>query len=213
MIGWLKKESKILLISLIIGVLFASGVAAYTFAYAVTVQRSISENVIRFHVMAHSNSAEEQLLKEYVKTEILEEFSISLPNYIHETREKFTNMLPEFQAHAEKVIRRAGFDHEVTAKITHVFFPTTFYGNIAFPPGMYEAVQISIGDGNGENWWCLMFPPLCYVDMTATDESRNLLAEAISEEGLRLILHQEDSSPELVIRFRVVEWWQNARRE
>jgi stage II sporulation protein R len=214
MLNWFRSESKILLVSLVIGVLFAVGVASYTFVYSMTVQREIADSVLRFHVMAHSDCEDEQLLKENVRMGILEEFAGTLATHtdIYETREMLFAMLPELKKHAEEVVRRAGFEHDVTAEITNVFFPTQLYGNIAFPPGIYEAVQISIGDGKGQNWWCLMFPPLCYVDMTATDEGRRLLAETVSEEGFRLLIHREEESPELIVRFRVVEWWQNIRQ-
>ncbi|MCL2577460.1 MAG: stage II sporulation protein R [Defluviitaleaceae bacterium] len=211
MINWLRNEKHILLASLAIGVFLSVGVAASTYVYSAAVQREIAENVIRFHVVAHSDSQEEQDLKEYVRTSILEEFAGTLSENmeINQTRVVFQKILPALQEHAEAVVRRAGFDHKVTAQLATVFFPTQYYGNIAFPPGNYEAVQIIIGDGNGQNWWCLMFPPLCYVDMTTTDAGQHLLSEAISEESFRLLMHQESDSPEVVVRFRVVEWWQN----
>jgi len=209
--NWVKRECGLLAVSLAVGILIALSVAAYTYVYSAVTQLNIAENVIRFHVMAHSDSAEEQDLKEHVRTEILEEFASTLSTLtnIEETRETISEMLPALKEYAESIVRSAGLDHEVTAEMATVFFPTQYYGNIAFPPGNYEAVQITIGDGTGQNWWCLMFPPLCYVDMTATDEGRQQLAETVSEEGFRLLMHQEEASPELVVRFRVVEWWQN----
>jgi stage II sporulation protein R len=82
---------------------------------------------------------------------------------------------------------------------------------MSFPPGKYEAVQIVIGEGAGQNWWCLMFPPLCYVDMTAADESREYLAANVSEEGFRLLTHYEEPSA-FAVRFKIVEWWQNRNK-
>jgi stage II sporulation protein R len=210
MINFLRNESKILFLSLVIGLLFATGVAAYTYAYAARVQQDIAENVIRFHVLAHNDDADEQMLKEYVRTKILEEFAEALSenNTIEETRENLREILPALQAYAQEIIRDAGFEHNTTADIATTFFPAQFYGDIAFPPGNYQAVQIKIGDGAGQNWWCLMFPPLCYVDMTATDDARHQLSETVSQEGFRLLTHQE-STPDVVVRFRIVELWQN----
>ncbi|MCL2387418.1 MAG: stage II sporulation protein R [Defluviitaleaceae bacterium] len=211
MLELIKEEGKILAVSVCIGMLLALGVAAFTYVYSETTQRNISENVIRFHVMAHSDNEEDQALKDHVSKELLEHFAetLSTATDIESTRATLTALLPEFQEHAENVIREAGFNHSVTANMSTVFFPTQFYGNIAFPSGKYEAVQITIGNGEGQNWWCLMFPPLCYVDMTATEESRQILNETISEEGFRLLMHQEEKSPELAVRFRIVEWWQD----
>jgi len=214
MVKRLKYEGKILAVSLGVGILFALGMAAYTYVYSYTTQRDIADNVIRFHVMAHGDSAEEQALKEYVRTELLMEFESTLATGadINYTRARLSEILPDMRAHAEYIIRRAGFDHVVTANMATVFFPTQLYGNIAFPPGNYEAVQIVIGSGTGNNWWCLMVPPLCYVDMTATETGRQQLSGTISEEGLRLLMHLEDPSTEMIVRFRIVEWWQNRRQ-
>jgi stage II sporulation protein R len=214
MSNWLKNESKIIAISLAIGLAIAFGAAAYTYVYSMETQRDIAENVIRFHVRAHSDSFEEQNLKDYVRSEILEEFAstLSVQTCVEETRGIFMEILPELQEHAQGVVRRAGFNHEVSAEMATVFFPTQFDGNIAFPPGKYEAVQIIIGDGEGQNWWCLMFPPLCYVDMTKNDTTQQLLAENISQDTLNLLMFQESSSADVVVRFRMVEWWQNLNR-
>jgi stage II sporulation protein R len=211
MVEWLQNEKRILLTSVAIGIFLAVGIAASTYVYSASIQSEIAENVIRFHVVAHDDSPQEQALKDKVRNSILEEFANTLSDSrdIVKTRTHFYEILPALQEHAETVVRRSGYEHKVTAQIASVFFPTQYYGKIAFPPGNYEAVQIIIGDGDGQNWWCLMFPPLCYVDMTTTDEANQLLSETLSDESFRLLTHQESNSPELVVRFRIVEWWQN----
>jgi len=208
------KEGKILAVSFVIGLLFATGVAAYSYVYSQTTQRNIADNVIRFHVRANSNSSADQAIKDYVRQEILSELEgvLAHSNCIYNSRAILTDKLCKIAIFAENVIRAAGFDYPVTADITQVFFPTTTYGNMTFPPGVFEAVQILIGEGAGNNWWCLMFPPLCYVDMTATEEGRELLAETVSEEGFRLLMHQYEENRSLTVRFRIVEWWQNRNR-
>jgi stage II sporulation protein R len=203
------REFNLISISVGVGVLVALSVAAYTHIYSAVTQLNIAENVMRFHVMAHANSFEEQELKDYVSAEILDEFADVLANFnnIEEAREMLAQMLPELQEYAQRLVRNAGFEHAVSAEITNTFFPTQVYGSIAFPPGNYDALQITIGDGDGQNWWCLMFPPLCYVDMTATDNGRDTLAATVSDESFRLLAHQ--NQPDVVVRFRIVEWWQN----
>ncbi|MCL1844545.1 MAG: stage II sporulation protein R [Defluviitaleaceae bacterium] len=205
------REGKILFASFIIGAIIAVGFAAYTYTYAMRLQQDIAENVLRFHVRANSDCETDQILKDFVRAEILYEFAdvLAASDNLGETRANVLQVLPELQAHAQNIIHDAGLEHEVSAKISNAFFPTQVYGNIIFPPGRYEALQIIIGDGDGENWWCLMFPPLCYVDMTAPDESRVLLEGSVSNDSFRLLMHVEDESPELVVRFRIVEWWQN----
>jgi len=210
----LTKEGKILAISFIMGLLLATGAAAYSYVYSQTTQRNIADNVIRFHVRANSNSSADQALKDYVRQEILAELEpmLSLSPCLEETRAMLTDKLCKIASFAEEVIRTAGYDYPVTVDISQVFFPTTGYGNMAFPPGLYEAVQILIGEGAGANWWCLMFPPLCYVDMTATEEGRQQLSDTVSDEGFRLMMHQEEENRSLTVRFRIVEWWQNRNR-
>jgi len=213
MLSKVKRECTLLAVSLCVGMLFALGVAAYTYVYSDTVQRDIADNVIRFHVMAHSDYEVDQDLKETVRSEILAEFAsaLSVSHSIEETRFKLAENLPAIQEYAEKSVRRAGFDYPVTATMSTVFFPTRRYNGMAFPPGEYEAVQIIIGDGEGSNWWCLMFPPLCFVDFSATEDGRAYMQEALPENGFRLLTYQEEQSTGLAVRFRVVEWWQNRR--
>ena len=206
------QEAKILAVSLAVGLLFALVVGTYVYSRAA--QHDIAGNVIRFHVRAHSNSTADLLLKEQVRTQVLAQFEslLSSSTCINETRAVLAGSLCEIQLFAQSVVSTAGFGHPVTAEMSHMFFPTRFYGGMAFPPGEYEAVVILIGEGTGSNWWCLMFPPLCYVDMTATDSGRHQLAETVSEDSFRLLTHQEEQSTSLRVRFRVVEWWQNRSR-
>jgi len=205
------QDGKIMAVSLGVGLLLAFGVAAYSYVYSHAAQRDIASNVIRFHVRANSNTIADINLKEHVRTEVLAAFEpyLSQSTDIQETRAVLSTRLDEIQSHAEAVIRAAGHNYPVTAEMTQKFFPTRFYGNMSFPPGEYEAVTLVIGEGAGSNWWCLMFPPLCYVDMTATTSGRQQLASTVSEESFLLLTHMEEQDPGLTVRFRVVEWWQN----
>jgi len=210
----IKREVKILAMSLTLGLILAVSVAAYTYVYSETTQRDIAENVIRFHVRAHSDSHADQLIKDIVRQEVLTEFEdlLSASENTKESRQLIKTELPAIQAHAETVIRQLGFDYPVEARLDKAFFPTQIYGDLAFPPGVYEALQVIIGDGTGRNWWCLMFPPLCFVDMTSTEAGRQQLADTVSDESYRLVNHQDqDASATMEVRFRIVEWWQNRR--
>lgn len=204
------RQVKILAASLALGLVFTLGIAAYTYVYSHGAQRAIADNVIRFHVRANSNSAADQALKDYVRDRVLAAFEANANN-IEESRTGLEKNLAKIQRYAEDIVRDAGYNHPVSASISHLFFPTQFYGGMVFPPGEYEALQIIIGDGRGGNWWCLMFPPLCYVDMTATESGRIQLSQTVPTEGFRLLTHQETPERSLTVRFRVVEWWQNRR--
>jgi len=211
----IKHELKIAGVALAVGLLFALLAAGYTYAYAMRTQANIADNVIRFHVRANSDGAECQALKYRIRDEVLAEFEhYFATDTVYNARNKIAQRLDTIQTFAQDVANSAGYNYTVTANIARLFFPTQFYGSIAFPPGEYEALQIIIGDGEGNNWWCLMFPPLCYVDMTATEEGRGMLSAAINDEGMRLLMHQdpEEVNTGLVVRFRIVEWWQNRRQ-
>ena len=208
------REVKILAISIALGLVFAVSVAAYTYVYSDTTQRDIADNVIRFHVLANSDSHADQVIKDIVRQEVLAEFEdlLSTPANVKESRQLLKTELPAIQAYAETVVRRLGFDYPVEVRIDKAFFPTQVYGDLAFPPGVYEALQITIGDGVGRNWWCLMFPPLCFVDMTSTESGRQQLADTVSDESFRLLTYQDENAGNTMeVRFRVVEWWQNRR--
>jgi len=153
------KEAKIVAISLAIGLALAVSVAAYTYVYSATTQQDIAENVIRFHVRPHSNSHADQRLKDVVRIEVLAEFEdlLRASESVNESRQLLANELPTIQAYAETIVRGLGFDYPVEAQLTNAFFPTQTYGELSFPPGVYEALQITIGDGAGRNWWCLCF--------------------------------------------------------
>ena len=206
------REAKIWAISLAMGLALAISMAAYTYVYSATTQRDIAENVIRFHVRANSDSYADQAIKEIVRTEVLLEFEhlLSATDNIKDTRRLLQSELAAIKDHAESVVRHLGFDYPVETRMGNVFFPTQSYGELSFPPGVYEAVQIIIGDGAGRNWWCLMFPPLCFVDMTSTDAGRQQLQESVSNGALQLLTYQ-DAGMTMEVRFRVVEWWQNRR--
>ena len=208
------KEAKILALSLTLGLVLAVGVAAYTYVYSEAAQQDIADNVIRFHVLAHSDSYADQAIKDIVRDEVLAEFEelLTATENIKESRQMLLKEMPAIQAHAETVVRKLGFDYPVEARMDKTFFPTKTYGDLVFPPGVYETLQITIGDGVGRNWWCLMFPPLCFVDMTSTETGRQQLADTVSEESFRLLTHQDpDAGMTMEVRFRVVEWWQNRR--
>jgi len=210
----LRKEIKILAVSLTIVLTLAISIAAYTYVYSATNQANIADNVIRFHVVANSDSSTDQEIKDIVRDAILTEFEELLhkTDNIEKSRQLLKAEMVSIQTHAEKAVQKLGFNYPVMVQLETTFFPTQVYGDLSFPPGMYEALRIVIGEGVGQNWWCLMFPPLCFVDMTSTSTGRQQLFDNVSEEAYRLLTHQdEDAVAGTQVRFRIVEWWQNRR--
>ncbi|HBC84186.1 MAG TPA: hypothetical protein DCZ30_01680 [Clostridiales bacterium] len=106
-----------------------------------------------------------------------------------------------------------GYDYDITIKIGVFNFPTKQYGDISFPAGSYDALRIEIGEAKGQNWWCVMFPPLCFVDMTSgivPDESKKTLESSLSSEE-EYILINDNKSNDIQFKFKLVEFFQNVK--
>lgn len=200
------KEARILLSASALGLFFALMIVAYSQAYAETVQNEIASNVIRFHVLANSDNYNDQALKNTVRDGILDKFGdkICPSDSIEESREFLLANLGEIEAYAAKLLQKNGYNYSVKAVIDRIFFPTRTYNTMSFPAGEYEALRIIIGEGRGSNWWCVMFPPLCYVE---SPEQSHILSNLLSEDAYALVSHTQGGTG-VTVRFRVVEWWQ-----
>ncbi len=131
-------------------------------------ENTFKDQIIRFHIKANSDREEDQALKLRIRDEILgqvgEKFHTS--HSIDESREIIIENLDTIKGIAEEEIKKEGKDYEVAVSLEKDHFPTRSYGDMVFPSGEYEALKLTIGEGKGKNWWCVMFPPLCFVDIT-----------------------------------------------
>lgn len=136
-------------------------------------QEDIASKIIRFHVIANSDSKDDQALKLKVRDKVLEYIQPKLNNSksIQESRIILKDNSEEIINIANKVIKENGYNYSVKSMLSHENFPVKTYGNITLPQGNYEAYRIIIGSGKGQNWWCVMFPPLCFVDITKGEVS------------------------------------------
>ena len=152
-----------------------------------TLQKGIAENVIRLHVIANSDSLEDQKLKLHVRDEIITDLQNAL-NGIHskEAAEKIiTSKLAEIHKTAKKTVLNSGYSYPVNVSLCNRLFPVKQYGDLTFPAGIYRALCIQIGSAKGHNWWCVLFPSLCFVnETTATvpEESKKKLKKSLTEE-------------------------------
>ncbi|MDA8443360.1 MAG: stage II sporulation protein R [Peptococcaceae bacterium] len=128
------------------------------------------QSLIRFHVLANSDSDADQLLKRQVRDAILAKFSpiLAQSKSLEESRSLLKVNMPGMQKEAARVIAAKGKSYPVRVEYGHFDFPVKSYGNLTLPAGNYEAVRIIIGAGKGANWWCVLFPPLCFVDITSS---------------------------------------------
>jgi len=188
----------------------------YTFicasSYANTMEFELSNNVFRLHVIANSDSSEDQNLKYLVRDNIIEYMnSIS---YDCKTKQEAMNLAKEnidnFEQIALETIKDEGFNYDVNIEIGNFSFPTKQYGDISFPAGTYDALKIQIGDAIGQNWWCVMFPSLCFIDVDSnylSDSSKEQLNENMSDEAYELV--SDNSSSEIKFKFKILEFFAN----
>ncbi|WP_241154326.1 stage II sporulation protein R [Staphylospora marina] len=131
----------------------------------------IPEQAIRLRILAHSDRPEDQWIKRRVRDELVKSIGTwkDQPRNIEEARSLIQSRMPELQRLASRTVKENGFDEQVEVTFGKVPFPTKLYGERLYPAGEYEALLVKIGDGKGENWWCVLFPPLCFIDMQNGD--------------------------------------------
>jgi stage II sporulation protein R len=125
----------------------------------------LSESVLRLHVIAHSDDPDDQILKMAVKDEIVKTLNSEFRDIeeVEKARVLAEKNILQIKETAAGVIKEQGYDYPVEVYIGECEFPTKSYGNMVFPQGQYQAVRVVIGEGQGKNWWCVLFPPLCVV--------------------------------------------------
>jgi stage II sporulation protein R len=140
-------------------------------AFPATFARDIPKEAIRLRILANSDQMQDQWLKQKVRDEVIQEIKgwAMKPQNMEEARQVIKQRLTHFQKIAEETVYRYGYTYPVKVDYGKVPFPTKLYGSKVYPAGDYEALRITIGKGVGSNWWCVLFPPLCFVDMSNGD--------------------------------------------
>lgn len=180
-------------------------------SYTNAVCADISQSVFRLHVLANSDTIEDQNLKYIVRDSVI--------NYINQISQNATSKsevisivqknIDKIEAIALQTIHNNGYNYKVKVSVGNFAFPSKKYGDITLPPGYYDALKIEIGEAQGQNWWCVMFPPLCFVDVTSgvvPDESKEIMKNNMSNEEYELISSSETN---VKIKFKIVEVLQN----
>lgn len=178
----------------------------FTCLWAEAQQDRLAEEVIRLHVLANSDSAEDQALKLAVRDRVLEEARPLLASAVdaREAASVLRSHLGYLAYHAGNEIRSQGYRYPVTVALEDTWFPTRVYDNAALPAGTYQALRVVIGSGEGHNWWCVVFPSLC---LPAVSESS--LQTAVLSKGEVGLVTQD--TPGYVFRFKTVELWETLK--
>ena len=176
-------------------------------ALAVQTQDQLADKVVRLHVLANSDSEEDQALKLRVRDRVLERATELLEQSAdrQEAEALLRGNLLELENLAAEEIAAAGYDYPVTAELTDTTFPTREYDGFTLPAGEYLALRIVIGEGAGQNWWCVVFPPLCTT--ASADVPASALAAGLTQEDVNLITEE----PGYVLKFKTVELWERLR--
>lgn len=155
-------------------------------------QKGIASNIIRFHVRAESDSKEDQWLKLQVKEAVLAYISpvLSKSQSVDESRQLLYNESENIRNVAAATLRSLGDESDVNVYFENCYFPMKTYGDMTFPPGEYEAFRVDIGEAQGKNWWCVLYPPLCFVDAVygeVPEESKEELKGVLTEEEYSMV--------------------------
>ncbi|MGV8980016.1 stage II sporulation protein R [Clostridium sp.] len=174
-------------------------------------QSDIANKLIRFHVIANSDDKIDQELKLKVRDAVLKYVSPKLVECksIEQSRAIINSEDKNIKKIAQGVINKNGFKYSVVTTLSQENFPVKTYGNITLPQGKYEAYRIIIGNGSGQNWWCVMFPPLCFVDITkgnvSYEKTENEMKEVLSDDEYKLVDNTIDNK-KIIVKFKLVEF-------
>lgn len=172
-------------------------------------QSRVSDSVLRLHVLANSDSAEDQSLKLMVRDAVLEEAKVILPegSSVREAEQILSNNLERLAAAGAAVVEREGYDYPVSAGLEDSWFPTKEYEDFALPAGQYRALRIIIGEGEGQNWWCVVFPPLCLASVSET-AAQTALEAGMDSQQVALLTGESEG---YVVKFKLLEWWEQLK--
>ena len=170
----------------------------------------IADKVIRFHVLANSDTQKDQELKLKVRDAIgsYMQPKLSRISNIVKSRQVIQKNLPQITETAEKIIAREGYTYDVRASLKVTDFPQKTYGDYTFPEGRYEALEVVIGDGKGHNWWCVMYPNLCFYNSVyevVDEEAEKSLQRALTPEEYESLMEEKNYQVRFALLERVQE--------
>ncbi|MDR3178696.1 MAG: stage II sporulation protein R [Oscillospiraceae bacterium] len=168
--------------------------------------QNINKKILRFHVLANSDSPEDQALKLKVRDRILKDTSKNLLNTANKEEAKsiLKNSINEIKSSAKNEIFNNGYNYNVNVSLTNCnHFNTKDYNSITLPAGNYDALKIEIGEGKGKNFFCVLFPPMCISAATETSNVENVFNESEKELVKEKIKYR--------FKFKIVEWWEDVK--
>ncbi|MGN0399182.1 MAG: stage II sporulation protein R [Blautia sp.] len=171
------------------------------------VSQEIAEKIFRFHVIANSDRKKDQELKLKIKSAVIDYINqiVGENSNFEDTKEGILIHLSKIRKIAEGVVFREGYDYPVTARVGKSYFPDKTYGDCTFPAGKYEALILTIGSGKGKNWWCVLYPGLCFMNDTygiVTEEKKEELREVLTEEEFLSLWENPEEKKKIRLGFK-----------
>lgn len=178
-------------------------------AYSDSIQEDLQDNLIRLHIIANSDSVEDQAVKLRVRDAVLAQMHEETQN---KSRSKIINSLDEIEKTANRVLEENCLDYTASAVYGKFYFPKKEYRGMTLPAGEYYGVRIVLGNGNGHNWWCVMYPPLCVSENEAglDEDARELLENSLNHETYDIVTK---SDKKVVVKFKTVELVQELKEK
>ncbi len=235
--GLRKKQFRILFLILVCILLYS------TWTIVSSQSKLSNDDFIRFHVIANSDTDEDQQLKLKVRDGVLAKINNELVEEamaqelavfqtsgaavmnqrseessqtrvsldLEQSRKYIQENLTEIEDTAERIIRENGYDYSVRAELGVKWIPQKTYGNVIFPSGNYEALNITIGEGKGQNWWCVLFPPLCLIgaeppeDEELAEEAQEIYKDILLDERYEPLTEEREEPTTLKLKFKTLE--------
>ena len=184
--------------------LLGVAIALFATSWASCRQQELETRVVRLHVLANSDSAQDQALKLDVRDAVLAQASMYL-THCHSTqqaKEVLSQHLQPLADTAAQTIAQKGYDYAVKVSLERTYFPTKVYADFSLPAGEYQGLRVEIGRAEGHNWWCVAFPPLCTGAVTEDE-----LRAAMETEDYGIISEQDG----YLLKFRIIELWESLK--
>ena len=202
-----ERKDKILLSAIFI---FLALYLAFSCTHFIASAQSVRESVIRLHILANSNSEIDQELKIKVRDELLKTNADILKKGVTKENAKlyFEKSKTILLETADKTLKENGFDYSVEITLQEEYFDTRAYDTLTFPAGQYTALKVILGNGEGKNWWCVMFPPLCIPAAEGVKTNKNT-TDYLTKSGVKIV----DGGNKYIVKFKILEWYEELRNE
>ncbi len=171
--------------------------------------REISDNVLRLHVLANSDSQQDQALKLKVRDCVLEETNLILQDCANRTEaeSRIASNMKRLSQVAVQCVAEEGYDYPVTVRMEDIYFPTRTYEGGSLPAGVYKALRVEIGKAEGQNWWCVLFPQLCFINASVPDKPSPTQEPAPTREPVSV------QTQSVTLRFKLIDIFQKTKHE